>query len=35
MKDIVIKHNGESIRLTEEDILHLWKVVVDLIGEEI
>ena len=35
MKEIVIKRNGESIRLTEEDIIHLWEVVVDLIGEEI
>ena len=35
MKEIVIKRNGESIRLTEEDIIHHWEVVVDLIGEEI
>ena len=35
MKEIVIKHNGKSIQLTEEDIIHLWEVVVDLIGEEI
>ncbi len=35
MKEIVIKHNGESIKLTEEDVLHLWEVVVDLIGEEL
>ena len=35
MKEIVIKRNGKSIKLTEEDIIHLWEVVVDLIGEEI
>jgi len=35
MKEISIKHNGEIINLNEEDILHLWELVVDLIGEEI
>ena len=35
MKEITIKHNGESINLTEDDVLRLWELVVDLIGEEI
>lgn len=35
MKEITIKHNGESIKLSEDDVLRLWELVVDLIGEEI
>lgn len=36
MKEITIKtNNGESINLTEEDILRLWETVVDLLGEEV
>jgi len=35
MKEISIKHNGEIINLNEEDVLRLWELVVDLIGEEV
>ena len=35
MKEITIVSNGESINLTEDDVLRLWELVVELIGEEI
>ena len=36
MKEITIKtHDGKSINLTEDDVLTLWEIVMDLVGEEV
>ena len=35
MNEITFVHNGKTINLTEEDVYHLWEIVVELIGEEV